>query len=155
MIPEPERFTDDAQRLVTFADHEARRLGHARLGTEHLLLGLLRDGDGIAAKALAGMGIHLANARSTVEYILGRIENRFEGDLRLSGRASKVIHLASEEADALGQGRVAPEHLLLGILREGQGIPVDQGRGIAAGVIEALGVDLESVRQHVLRRING
>ena len=104
---------------------------------------------------MASLGVHLANARSTVEYILGRNEKFAGGHLALSPRARQVIRFAQAEAGSLDQDRVGPEHLLLGIVREGQGIPRHLGKGIAAGVIETLGVDLEPVRLDVLRRIIG
>ncbi|MCY4435717.1 MAG: ATP-dependent Clp protease ATP-binding subunit [Chloroflexi bacterium] len=128
------------------AQEEARRFNHNYIGTEHLLLGLVREGEGIAAKVLYDMGVDLTKVRSAVEFIIGRGERVNVGDISLTPRAKKVIELAAEEARRLGHNYIGTEHLLLGLVREGE--------GIAAGVLESLGVSLEKVRQKVIQSVS-
>ncbi|MDE2815662.1 MAG: ATP-dependent Clp protease ATP-binding subunit [Chloroflexota bacterium] len=128
------------------AQEEARRFNHNYIGTEHLLLGLVREGEGIAAKVLYDMGVDLTKVRSAVEFIIGRGERVNVGDISLTPRAKKVIELANEEARRLGHNYIGTEHLLLGLVREGE--------GIAAGVLESLGVSLEKVRQKVIQSVS-
>jgi hypothetical protein len=138
-----ERFTERAKQVLVLAQEEARRFNHNYIGTEHLLLGLIREGEGIAAKALAESGIELDAARDAVEYIIGRGDEPVRGDVSLTPRSKKVVELAFGEAHSLGHGYVGTEHLLLGLVREGE--------GIAAGVLESLGAELEGVSRAVLR----
>jgi ATP-dependent Clp protease ATP-binding subunit ClpC len=134
-----------------FAEDEARAMNHRRKGTKHLLLGLPRERDGLAAGVLATMGLELSGARLTVEWILGRGDEPVAGKLGWSPRAAKVLDLSVAEARRLDHPGVGTEHLLLGIVREGRSIPPDQGKGIAAGVLETRGLPLRAVRDAVLR----
>ncbi|MGH2490556.1 MAG: Clp protease N-terminal domain-containing protein, partial [Candidatus Limnocylindria bacterium] len=137
------RFNDRAKRVLAFAQDEAMRLKHNYIGTEHLLVGLLRDEENVATRVLESLGVDLSKARTAVEFIIGvGAEPRALSDITLSPRTKKVIELAIDEARLLGQGQVGPEHILLGLVREGQ--------GIASGVIESLGVTLSKVRQQLL-----
>jgi LmbE family N-acetylglucosaminyl deacetylase len=137
------RFTGRARKVLTLAREEARRFNHGYIGTEHLLLGLVREGDGDAAKVLSNLGVDLQNARSAVEIILGRGEPQTAEEIGLTSRAKKVIELAVNEARRLESGYVGTEHLLLGLIRED-----DSG---AVGVLESLGVTLEKVRADVMK----
>lgn len=155
MVPEYERYTDHARRVLTLAEEEARRFHHKGIGTEHLLLGLVREGDGVAAKVLDGMGVQLPKVRRTVEYILGYGDSTVRREMDWSPRAKKVLALSVDEAGNLNHHTIGTEHLLLAIVREGQGIPANQGKGIGAGVLESLGLRLDDVRHEVLRAMAG
>jgi ATP-dependent Clp protease ATP-binding subunit ClpC len=128
------------------AQEEAQRLRHNYIGTEHLLLGLVREGEGVAAKVLATLDVDLDVARDRVEAIIGRGKRVVRGEIRLTPRAKKVIELAVDEAKRLNHDYVGTEHLLLGLLREGS--------GIGAGVLEDLGVNLNKARYEVMRIID-
>lgn len=138
-----EKFTERARRVLALAQEEARRFNHNYIGTEHLLLGLVREGEGVAARVLQSMGVQLPKVRSAVEFIIGRGESTVVGEIGLTPRARMVIKYAVEEASRLGHHYIGTEHLLLGLVREGE--------GIAAGVLESLGVNLEKVRRQVLQ----
>src|SRR5438876_1784149 len=137
-----DKFTERARRVLTLAQEEAQRFNHNYIGTEHLLLGLVREGDGVAAKVLANLGVELGSARSAVERIIGRGDRMVMGEIGLTPRAKKVIELAVDEARRLNHHYIGTEHLLLGLVREGE--------GIAAGVLESLGVSLDKVRAQVI-----
>ena len=138
-----DKFTERARRVLTLAQEEAQRFNHNYIGTEHLLLGLVREGDGVAAKVLANLGVELNKVRSAVEFIIGRGDRAVLGEIGLTPRAKKVIELAVDEARRLNHHYIGTEHLLLGLVREGE--------GIAAGVLESLGVNLERVRAETTR----
>ena len=138
-----DKFTERARKVLTLAQEEAQRFNHNYIGTEHLLLGLVREGDGVAAKVLANLGVELNKVRSAVEFIIGRGDRTVTGEIGLTPRAKKVIELAVDEARRLGHHYIGTEHLLLGLVREGE--------GIAAGVLESLGVNLEKVRSETIR----
>ena len=138
-----DKFTERARRVLTLAQEEALRFNHNYIGTEHLLLGLVREGEGVAAKVLANLGVELNKVRSAVEFIIGRGDRAVMGEIGLTPRAKKVIELAVDEARRLGHHYIGTEHLLLGLVREGE--------GIAAGVLESLGVSLDKVRAEVTR----
>ena len=138
-----ERFTDGARRVVVLAQEDARLLNHNYIGTEHLLLGLIHEGRGVAAQALESLGISLEAVRQQVEQIIGRGQQAQRGHIPFTPRAKKVIELAMRESDALGHVHIDTEHLLLGLIRE--------GHGVAAQVLVRLGGDLNSVRQQVIR----
>jgi ATP-dependent Clp protease ATP-binding subunit ClpC len=137
-----ERFTDRARRVVVLAQEEARMLNHDYIGTEHLLLGLVQEGHGVAATALEALGISLDAVRQQVELIIGRGQQPRPGSIPFTPRAKKVMELAKRESEALGHGYVGTEHLLLGLVREGD--------GVAAQVLVRLGADLNRVRQQVI-----
>ncbi|MCL6648237.1 MAG: ATP-dependent Clp protease ATP-binding subunit [Chloroflexi bacterium] len=138
-----DKFTERARKVLTLAQEEAQRFNHNYIGTEHLLLGLVREGDGVAAKVLANLGVELNKVRSAVEFIIGRGDRMVLGEIGLTPRAKKVIELAVDEARRLNHHYIGTEHLLLGLVREGE--------GIAAGVLESLGVNLERVRAETIR----
>ena len=138
-----DKFTERARRVLTLAQEEAQRFNHNYIGTEHLLLGLVREGDGVAAKVLSNLGVELGKVRSAVEFIIGRGDRAVLGEIGLTPRAKKVIELAVDEARRLNHHYIGTEHLLLGLVREGE--------GIAAGVLESLGVNLERVRAETTR----
>ncbi|MGE3073810.1 MAG: ATP-dependent Clp protease ATP-binding subunit [Dehalococcoidia bacterium] len=138
-----DKFTERARRVLTLAQEEAHRFNHNYIGTEHILLGLVREGDGVAAKVLANLGVELNKVRSAVEFIIGRGDRTVLGEIGLTPRAKKVIELAVDEARRLSHSYIGTEHLLLGLVREGE--------GIAAGVLESLGVNLERVRGETTR----
>ncbi|MDA0365759.1 MAG: ATP-dependent Clp protease ATP-binding subunit, partial [Chloroflexi bacterium] len=138
-----DKFTERARRVLTLAQEEAQRFNHNYIGTEHLLLGLVREGDGVAAKVLSNLGVELNKVRSAVEFIIGRGDRASTGEIGLTPRAKKVIELAVDEARRLSHSYIGTEHLLLGLVREGE--------GIAAGVLESLGVNLERVRAETTR----
>ena len=138
-----DKFTQRARNVLTLAQEEARRLRHNYMGTEHLLLGLIREGEGVGAKVLSNLGVDLQRARRAVETIIGVGEHNVRGELGLTPRAKKVIELAVEEARRLGHHYMGTEHLLLGLIRE--------GHGIAAGALESMGVSLEDAREEVDR----
>jgi ATP-dependent Clp protease ATP-binding subunit ClpC len=142
-----ERFTDRARRVMVLAQDEARLLNHNYLGTEHLLLGLIAEGEGTAAKALESMGISGEAVRAQVEEIIGAGNNPTAGPPPFTPRAKKVIELAFREALQLGHNYISTEHILLGLIREGE--------GVAAQVLQKLGADLHQVRQHVLQLLSG
>src|SRR5438309_7116340 len=137
-----DKFTERARKVLTLAQEEAQRFNHNYIGTEHLLLGLVREGDGVAAKVLANMGVELNKVRSAVEFIIGRGDRMVMGEIGLTPRAKKVIELAVDEARRLNHHYIGTEHLLLGLVREGE--------GIGAGVLESLGVSLDKVRAQVI-----
>ncbi len=138
-----DKFTERARRTLTLAQEEAQRFNHNYIGTEHLLLGLVREGDGIAARILNNLGVQLPRVRSAVEFIIGRGETMRMGEIGLTPRAKKVIELAVDEARRLNHHYIGTEHLLLGLVREGE--------GIAAGVLEGMGVRLEDLRAQVIQ----
>src|SRR5688572_6942612 len=138
-----DKFTERARKVLQLAQEEAQRFNHNYIGTEHLLLGLVREGEGVAAKVLANLGVELNKVRSAVEFIIGRGDRAVMGEIGLTPRAKKVIELAVDEARRLGHHYIGTEHLLLGLVREGE--------GIAAGVLESLGVSLDKVRAEVTR----
>jgi hypothetical protein len=133
-----ERFTDRARRVVVLAQVESRTLDHNYIGTEHILLGLIHEGGGVAARALESLGIDLDAVRFQVEEIIGRGEATPTGHIPFTPRAKKVLELALREARQLGHDYIGTEHILLGMIREGE--------GVAAQVLEKLGADLGSVR---------
>jgi ATP-dependent Clp protease ATP-binding subunit ClpA len=138
-----DRFNDRAKRVLALAQDEAIRLNHNYIGTEHLLLGLVREGEGVAALVLDSLGVELSKVRTAVERIIGRGESTASpSEITLSPRTKKVIELAIDEARKLGHSHVGTEHLLLALVREGE--------GIASGILESLGVTLEKVRQQVI-----
>jgi ATP-dependent Clp protease ATP-binding subunit ClpC len=141
-----DKFTERAKKVLVLAQEEAQRFNHNYIGTEHLLLGLVREGEGIAAKVLSNLGVELNKVRSAVEFIIGRGDRMVIGDISLTPRAKKVIELAVEEARRLNHNYIGTEHLLLGLVREGE--------GIAAGVLESLGVNLEKVRTQVIQVVS-
>src|SRR5687767_12250897 len=141
-----DKFTERARKVLTLAQEEAQRFNHNYIGTEHLLLGLVREGDGVAARVLSNMGVQLPKVRSAVEFIIGRGESVIMGEIGLTPRAKKVLELAIDEARRLNHHYIGTEHLLLGLVREGE--------GIAAGVLESLGVNLEKVRAQVMQVVN-
>src|SRR5215218_9159361 len=137
-----DKFTERARKVLQLAQEEAQRFNHNYIGTEHLLLGLVREGEGVAAKVLANLGVDLNKVRSAVEFIIGRGDRTVTGDIGLTPRAKKVIELSVDEARRLNHHYIGTEHLLLGLVREGE--------GIAAGVLESLGVSLDKVRSQVI-----
>ncbi len=138
-----DKFTDRARKVLTLAQDEAQRFNHNYIGTEHLLLGLVREGDGVAARVLENLNVELPKVRTAVEFIIGRGDRPVVGEVGLTPRAKRVIELAIDEARRLGHNYIGTEHLLLGLVREGE--------GIAAGVLESLGVSLDKVRHEVIR----
>jgi ATP-dependent Clp protease ATP-binding subunit ClpA len=140
-----ERFTDRARQTVVLAQEEARRLGHNYIGTEHLLLGLLREGEGVAAQAIGRMGISLADVRSDVVRIIGETSESPSGHIPFTPRSKKVLELSLREAMQLGHNYIGTEHILLGLVREGD--------GVAAQVLVARGADLKRVRDTVLEEL--
>ena len=142
-----ERFTDRARRVVVLAQEEARALNHKYIGTEHILLGLIREGEGVAAKALESMGISREAVRSEVEDIIGKGSQPPSGYIPFTPRAKKVLELSLREALQLGHKYIGTEHILLGLIREGE--------GVAAQVLVKLGADLPRVRQQVIQLLSG
>ena len=138
-----DKFTERARRVLSFAQEEAQRFNHNYIGTEHLLLGLLREPEGLGATVLANLGVELAKVRSAVEFVIGRGERPPTGEVGLTDRVKRVIELAVEESRRLNHQYIGTEHLLLGLLRE--------GHGVGAGVLESLGVNLERVRTETSR----
>jgi ATP-dependent Clp protease ATP-binding subunit ClpA len=141
-----ERFTDQARRVVVLAEEEARMLDHNWIGTEHLLLGLLREGDGIAARVLESLGISLQPVREQVEEITGPVPQHASEHIAFTPRSKKVLELSLRESLQLGHDRVGTGHLLLGLIREGD--------GVAAQVLVRLGADLYRVRQQVIELVS-
>ncbi len=142
-----ERFTDRARRVVVLAQEEARLLNHNYIGTEHILLGLIHEGEGVAAKALESLGISLEAVRSQVEEIIGQGGQSPSGHIPFTPRAKKVLELSLREALQLGHNYIGTEHILLGLIREGE--------GVAAQVLVKLGADLSRVRQQVIQLLSG
>ena len=141
-----EKFSERARRVLSLAQEEAQRFNHNYIGTEHILLGLVRETDGVAARVLSSLNVELSKVRSAVEFIIGRGERPSPGDIGLTPRAKKVIELAVDEARRLTHHYIGTEHLLIGIMREGE--------GVAAGVLESLGVSLDKVRAETTRILN-
>ena len=142
-----ERFTDRARRVVVLAQEEARMLNHNYIGTEHLLLGLIHEGDGVAAKALESLNISLGAVREQVQEIIGKGQQAPSGHIPFTPRAKKVLELSLREALQLGHNYIGTEHILLGLIREGE--------GVAAQVLVKLGADLGRVRQQVIQLLSG
>ena len=142
-----ERFTDRARRVVVLAQEEARMLNHNYIGTEHILLGLIHEGEGVAAKALESLGISLEAVRQQVEEIIGQGQQAPTGHIPFTPRAKKVLELSLREALQLGHNYIGTEHILLGLIREGD--------GVAATVLVKLGADLNRVRQQVIQLLSG
>ena len=136
--PKYENFTPRARKVISLSQEEAQRFNHNYVGTEHILLGLVREGEGVGAKVLASLGVELDKVRSAVEYIIGRGERKVGEELGLTPRAKHVIEFAVYEARHLNHNYIGTQHLLLGLLREEE--------GIAAGVLESLGINLEKAR---------
>jgi len=142
-----ERFTDRARRVVVLAQDEARTLHHNYIGTEHILLGLIHEGQGVAAKTLESLGISLEAVRQQVEEIIGQGQGPQQGHIPFTPRAKKVLELSLREAQQLDHNYIGTEHILLGLIREGQ--------GVAALVLVKLGADLNRVRQQVIQLLHG
>ena len=141
-----ERFTERARKVLQLAQEEAQRLQHSYIGTEHLLLGLVREGDGVAAKVLKRFDVDLVKVRTAVEQIIQRGDRVVLGEIGLTPRAKKVIELAVDEARTLDHLYIGTDHLLLGLLREGE--------GIGAGVLESFGLNLQQVRARTIQILN-
>ena len=146
-MPMFERFTDRARRVVVLAQEEARMLNHNYIGTEHILLGLIHEGEGVAAKGLEALGISLEGVRAQVEEIIGQGQQAPSGHIPFTPRAKKVLELSLREALQLGHNYIGTEHILLGLIREGE--------GVAAQVLVKLGADLNRVRQQVIQLLSG
>ena len=142
-----ERFTDRARRVVVLAQEEARMLNHNYIGTEHILLGLIHEGEGVAAKALESLSISLEGVRAQVEEIIGQGQQAPSAHIPFTPRAKKVLELSLREALQLGHNYIGTEHILLGLIREGE--------GVAAQVLVKLGADLNRVRQQVIQLLSG
>ena len=142
-----ERFTDRARRVVVLAQEEARMLNHSYIGTEHILLGLIHEGDGVAAKALQSLDVSLGAVREQVREIIGQGQQAPSGHIPFTPRAKKVLELSLREALQLGHNYIGTEHILLGLIREGE--------GVAAQVLVQLGADLNRVRQTVIQLLSG
>jgi ATP-dependent Clp protease ATP-binding subunit ClpC len=138
-----QRFTDRARRVVVFAQEEARLLDHNYIGTEHILLGLIREGEGVASRALDSLGISLQAVRLGTEEIIGRGQHAPEGHISFTPRAKRVLELSLLESRQLGHRYIGTEDILLGLIREGE--------GVAAQVLTAMGADLRLVRQQVIQ----
>ncbi len=139
-------FTQQARKVISLAQEEAQRFRHNYIGTEHLLLGLVRQDEGVAIKVLTNLGVELGEVRQAVEFIIGTGDRIVLGDIGLTPRTKKVIELAIDEARHFNHQSVGTEHLLLGLVREGE--------GIAAGILKSLGVNLEKVRTQTIRMLN-
>jgi ATP-dependent Clp protease ATP-binding subunit ClpC len=142
-----ERFTDRARRVVVLAQEEARMLNHNYIGTEHILLGLIHEGEGVAATALESLGISLKQVRKDVEEAIGQGQSAPTSHIPFTPRAKKVLELSLREALQLGHNYIGTEHILLGLVREGE--------GVGARVLQKLGADLNRVRQQVLELLTG
>ena len=142
-----ERFSQRARRVVVLAQEEARVLNHNYIGTEHILLGLIREGQGVAAQALESLGISLEAVRQQVEKIIGRGQQAPSGHIPFTPRAKKVLELSLREAQSLGHDYIGTEHILLGLIREGS--------GVAAQVLVKLGANLDQTRQQVTQLLHG
>jgi len=138
-----DKFSERARRVLTLAQEEAQRLNHNYIGTEHILLGLVREEDGVAAKVLVSMGVNLSKVSQAVEYIIGPGEKPGAGATGLTSRAKRVLELAIDEARQMGHSYIGTEHLLLGLLREGE--------GVAAKVLDSFNVNIERARAEVTR----
>ncbi|HUU63740.1 MAG TPA: ATP-dependent Clp protease ATP-binding subunit [Dehalococcoidia bacterium] len=138
-----EKFTERARKVLSLSQEEAQSFNHDYIGTEHILLGLVREGEGVAAKVLISLGVELDKVRSAVEYIIGRGEKGVSGEIGLTPRAKRVIELAVDEARRLNHNYIGTEHLLLGLLREEE--------GVASGVLESMGISLDKVRAETVR----
>ena len=141
-----EKFSEKARRVLSLAQEEAQRFNHTYIGTEHILLGLVRETDGVAARVLVNLDVELSKIRSAVEFIIGRGERTPTGEIGLTPRAKKVIELAVDEARRLNHNYIGTEHLLIGLMREGEGVP--------AGVLESLGVTLDKIRAETSRLLS-
>src|SRR5450631_3802875 len=142
-----ERFTDRARRVVVLAQEEARMLNHNYIGTEHILLGLIHEGEGVAAKALESLGVSLEAVREKVEETIGLAGTAPTGSPPFTPRAKKVLELSLREALQLGHSYIGTEHMLLGLVREGE--------GVAATVLNDLGADMARVRTQVIQMMSG
>jgi ATP-dependent Clp protease ATP-binding subunit ClpA len=142
-----ERFTDRARRVVVLAQEESRMLNHNYIGTEHILLGLISEGDGVAARVIKTMGISLEAVRSQVEDVIGQGSAAPTGHIPFTPRAKKVLELSLREALQLGHNYIGTEHLLLGLVREGE--------GVAAQVLQNLGAELDRLRRQVIETLGG
>ena len=138
-----EKFSERARRVLSLAQEEAQQFNHNYIGTEHILLGLVRESEGVAARVLSGLGGDLTKVRSAVEFIIGRGDRPAQGEIGLTPRAKKVVELAVDEARRMNHTYIGTEHLLIGLLREGE--------GVAAGVLESLGVTLDKIRAETHR----
>ena len=143
MVSRFEKFSERARRVLSLAQEEAQRFNHNYIGTEHVLLGLARETEGVAARVLVNLGVELSKIRSAVEFIIGRGERPATGEIGLTPRAKRVIELAVDEARRLNHHYIGTEHLLIGLMREGE--------GVAAGVLESLGITLDKVRSETSR----
>jgi ATP-dependent Clp protease ATP-binding subunit ClpC len=141
-----DKFTERARKVLSLAQEEAQRLYHNYIGTEHLLLGLVREREGVAGKVLTSFGVDLEKVRKAVEHIIGRGDRKVFGEIGLTPRAKKVIELAVDEAQRLNHNYIGTEHLLLGLLREGE--------GIGAGVLKSFGLSLQDVRVKTIQVLN-
>ncbi|MCL1899487.1 MAG: NDP-hexose 4-ketoreductase, partial [Promicromonosporaceae bacterium] len=142
-----ERFTDRARRVVVLAQEEARLLNHNYIGTEHILLGLIHEGEGVAAKALEALGISLESIRKQVIEQIGEGQQAPGGHIPFTPRAKRVLELSLREALQLGHNYIGTEHILLGLIREGE--------GVAAQVLTKMGADLGKLRQQVIQQLSG
>jgi ATP-dependent Clp protease ATP-binding subunit ClpC len=142
-----ERFTDRARRVVVLAQEEARMLNHNYIGTEHILLGLIHEGEGVAAKALESLGISLDAVRQQVEEIIGQGQQAPSGHIPFTPRAKKVLELSLREARRLGHNYIGTEHILLGLIHEGD--------GVGAQVLRGFGVDFNRARQQIIQLLHG
>jgi len=140
------KFTKRARQVMQFAQEEAQRFQHNYIGTEHLLLGLVREGEGMAAQVLKSFNVDMEKVRQAVEQVIGRGDHPVSGEVGLTPRAKKVIELAVDEAHSLNNHFIGTEHLLLGVLREGQ--------GIGAGTLESFGLSLQEVRERTMQMLD-
>src|SRR5271157_3375976 len=138
-----DKFTERARRVLSFAQEEAQRFQHNYIGTEHLLLGLVREGEGVAAQVLLKLGVELQKVRDAVEFIIGRGDRIVLGEIGLTPRAKKVIEVAVDEARRMNHHYIGTEHLLLGLVREGD--------GVAASVLGSMGIGVGQIRAEVIR----
>src|SRR5690606_25647658 len=142
-----ERFTDRARRVIVLAQEESRSLNHNYIGTEHILLGLLNEGEGIAAKALEPLGVGLESVREAVVQLLAAAQQTAAGHIRSAPPPARALGLSLREALQLGHNYIGTEHILLGLIREGE--------GVAAQVLQQLGAELQKVRQSVIQLLSG
>jgi ATP-dependent Clp protease ATP-binding subunit ClpC len=144
-----ERYTDRARRVVVMAQEDARDLGHNYVGTEHILLGLIHEGDGVAAQALTALGVSLDESRAQVEAIIGRgdLAHVQSGPIPFTPRTKKVLELAAREARELGDSYIGTEHILLGLMREGD--------GVGAQVLNSAGIEFSAVRHQIRELLRG
>jgi ATP-dependent Clp protease ATP-binding subunit ClpA len=149
-----ERFTDQARRIVVLAQEEARMLNHNYIGTEHILLALIHENRGVAARALESVGVTEEAARQQVEQIIGRGEKASPGHIPFTPRAKKTLELSLREAIGLGSTSIGTEHILLGLIREGEGKGKSPATQVATQVLDGLGVDPNRVRQQVVRLVS-